>query len=146
MSSAPARYVFIATSVRFFAFNFRMTLRTWTFTVLKPMFNSLAIILLDLPCWIARTTESSRLVSIEGRGKVVDGSIALPVCYKQTVRWDIGAARQNETHHLDSDLKSHGHRNVSLRPTPDSSAGQVHVIGRGKSDNRVPGCKFRQVL
>ena len=57
-------YVFIATSVRFLAFNFRITLRTWTFTVLKPMFSSLAIILLDLPCWIARTTESSRLVSI----------------------------------------------------------------------------------
>jgi hypothetical protein len=57
-------YVFIATSVRFLAFSFRITLRTWTFTVLKPMFNSLAIILLDLPCWIARTTESSRLVSI----------------------------------------------------------------------------------
>jgi hypothetical protein len=54
----------IATSVRFFAFSFLMTLRTWTFTVLKHIFNSLAIILFDLPCWIARTTESSRLVSM----------------------------------------------------------------------------------
>lgn len=33
-------YAFIATSVRFFAFIFLMTLRTWTFTVLKHMFNS----------------------------------------------------------------------------------------------------------
>ena len=30
----------IATSVRFFAFSFLMTLRTWTFTVLKHIFNS----------------------------------------------------------------------------------------------------------
>jgi hypothetical protein len=30
----------IATSVRFFAFSFLMILRTWTFTVLKHMFNS----------------------------------------------------------------------------------------------------------
>jgi hypothetical protein len=54
----------IATPVRFFAFSFLMTLRTWTFTVLKHISNSLAIILFDLPCWIARTTESSRLVSM----------------------------------------------------------------------------------
>ena len=40
----------IATSVRFFAFNFLMTLRTWTFTVLKHIFKSLAMILFDLPC------------------------------------------------------------------------------------------------
>ena len=30
----------IATSVRFFAFSFLMTLRTWTFSVLKHIFNS----------------------------------------------------------------------------------------------------------
>jgi hypothetical protein len=62
----------IATSVRFFAFSFLMTLRTWTFTVLKHMFNSWAIILFDLPCWIARTTESSRLVRMQTRERVVD--------------------------------------------------------------------------
>jgi hypothetical protein len=57
-------YIFTATSVRFLALNFLMTLRTCTFTVLKHIFNSLAMILFDLPCWIARTTESSRLVRI----------------------------------------------------------------------------------
>jgi hypothetical protein len=33
-------YDFIATSVRFLAFIFLMILRTWTFTVLRHMFNS----------------------------------------------------------------------------------------------------------
>ena len=35
-----AVYVLIATSVRFFAFNFFMTLRTWTFTVLSHILSS----------------------------------------------------------------------------------------------------------
>jgi len=42
-------YAFIATSVRFFAFIFLMTLRTWTFTVLKHIFSSCTITLFDLP-------------------------------------------------------------------------------------------------
>ena len=66
----PSVYDFIATiatSVRFLAFNFLMTLRTWTFTVLKDIFISLAMALFDLPCWIARTTESSRAVGSPSR-------------------------------------------------------------------------------
>ncbi len=39
----------IATSVRFFAFIFLMTLRTWTFTVLKHIFKSWAMTLFDFP-------------------------------------------------------------------------------------------------
>jgi hypothetical protein len=40
VKSTQSVYAFIATSVRFFAFIFLMTLRTWTFTVLKHMFIS----------------------------------------------------------------------------------------------------------
>ena len=48
-----------------------MTLRKWTFTVLKPMFSSCAMILFDLPCLIACTTESSRPVRMLSREGVV---------------------------------------------------------------------------
>ena len=43
VKSTQSVYAFIttiATSVRFFAFNFLMTLRTWTFTVLEHIFKS----------------------------------------------------------------------------------------------------------
>ena len=49
VKSTQSIYAFIATSVRFFAFIFLMTLRTWTFTVLKHMFNSWAMTLFDFP-------------------------------------------------------------------------------------------------
>ena len=68
----------IATSVRFFAFIFLMTLRTWTLTVLSHMFNSWAMILFDLPCWMARTTKSSRLVRVLTRERVVGAGRRAP--------------------------------------------------------------------
>jgi hypothetical protein len=49
VKSIQSAYAFIATSVRFLAFIFFMTLRTCTFTVLKHMFNSWAMILFDFP-------------------------------------------------------------------------------------------------
>src|SRR5277367_5705938 len=69
----------MAASVRFFAFNFFIIRRTWTLAVLSHIPSSYAMTLFDLPCWIARTTASSRAVSAPDAGAASDGRFSRQV-------------------------------------------------------------------
>jgi hypothetical protein len=74
-----------AMSVRFLAFIFLMTLRTWTLTVPSHMFNLRAMILLGLACWIARMTASSRAVTAGNLGEKRDAPASgRPVANKES--------------------------------------------------------------
>jgi hypothetical protein len=114
----------IATSVRFFAFNFFIMRRYVDFDGAFAHVQLVGYYLIRL-AFLDRPNDREFTGCDQARCRWLGRRVPWPTSPNQTVHWRIGPPSKNKAHRLHRELKSHGHWNVTLRAMANGGPSQL---------------------